>query len=172
MTWDRRRYDRPGGDGPGARSVEHLRETRLATTKRAPFLKFTRGRAYSRGDVMACAGATVRNPRNVAHRGIWDTGVVSPASAHDWVIFCNVGGPGRTGDYPNRWNGRNLHWFHKKGSHLEWPSVQKMLYGTAPIHVFWRFSYQDSTLFEYAGLATVLDVKNSSPVECVLQVRG
>lgn len=120
-------------------------------------LTFERGSKYTRPDVKEKAGLS-----RDAKGGIWDTGVVE--HEEEFVIFTNVGTEGRTGhNYGNRWEGNYLRWYHKGGSHLGWPSVQKLLEPGRRIHVFWRSS--NETPFEYAGTARAVEVADTSPVE-------
>lgn len=120
-------------------------------------MRFERDTRYARADVKATAGLS-----RSAKGGDWDTGIV----AHDgeFLIFANVGTTGRTGHaYGNRWEGEELRWFHKRGSHLGWNSVERLLAHNAIRHVFWRSDNADP--FTYAGLALALEVVDTSPVE-------
>ena len=120
-------------------------------------LTFESGRKYTRPDVRERAGL----PRD-AKGGHWDTGVVEHQS--EFIIFTNVGTEGRTGhSYGNSWEGSRLRWFHKRGSHLGWTSVQKLLEPTSSVHVFWRSL--NVAAFEYAGRATSVEVFDTSPVQ-------
>ena len=120
-------------------------------------LKFRRGTTYRRPDVKERAGL----PRD-AKGGNWDTGVVEHRG--EFIIFANVGTKGRTGhDYSNRWEGDRLRWYHKTGSHLGWPSVQRLLERGRRIHVFWRKS--NDAPFEYAGTAVGVETADTSPTE-------
>jgi len=120
-------------------------------------LTFERGAKYTRAEVKERAGV----PRGT-RGGVWDTGVVEHAG--QFVIFANVGTRGRTGhDYGNRWEGDCLRWYHKRGSHLGWPSVQKLLEPSASVHVFWRTS--NEAPFQYAGRGCVVELADTSPVE-------
>ena len=120
-------------------------------------LTFERGAKYTRPDVKEKAGL----PRN-AKGGNWDTGIVE--HENEFIIFANVGTEGRTGhDYGNRWEGSLFLWFHKGGSHLGWPSVQKLLESKCRIHVFWRTS--NAASFEYAGTGRAVEVVDISPVQ-------
>jgi 5-methylcytosine-specific restriction enzyme A len=120
-------------------------------------LSFERGSKYTRPDVKERAGLS-----RTAKGGNWDTGVVE----HDgeFLIFTNVGTEGRTGhNYGNHWEGANLRWYHKNGSHLAWESVQKLLEARDNVHVFWRSSNEDA--FEYAGKARAVEIADTTPVE-------
>ena len=120
-------------------------------------LKFRRGATYRRPDVKERAGL----PRD-AKGGNWDTGVVEHRD--EFLIFANVGTEGRTGhDYGNRWKEDRLLWYHKTGSHLGWPSVQRLLELGRHIHVFWRKS--NDAPFEYAGTGAAVETADTSPVE-------
>lgn len=120
-------------------------------------LTFERGAKYTRPDVKERAGL-----HRDAKGGPWDTGVVE--HENEFIIFTNVGTEGRTGhNYGNRWEGSRLLWFHKGGSHLGWPSVQKLVEPGCSVHVFWRTS--NAAPFEYAGTARAVKVADTSPVE-------
>lgn len=122
-------------------------------------LSFSRGESYSRADVKERAGLSRK-----AKGGPWDTGVVEHAG--EFLIFTNVGTEGRTGhSYGNRWEGANLRWYHKRGSHLGWPSVRRLLQPGCTVHIFWR-SLNDMP-FQYGGAATAREIVDSSPVEIV-----
>ena len=120
-------------------------------------LSFEPGSKYSRADVKQRAGLR----RNVKG-GPWDTGIVE----HDgeFLIFANVGTEGRTGhDYDNRWEGHLFRWYHKRGSHLSWPSVKRLLEDESIVHFSWPAS--NAAPFEYAGYAKAIEVIETSPVE-------
>jgi len=120
---------------------------------------FTPGRKYSRPDVKELAGL----PRGTKG-GVWDTGVVEHQG--EFLIFANVGIPGRTGhDYGNSWENGLLRWYHKAGSHRSWPSVSRLLEKEQTVHVFWRNSA--GPYFEYAGQAEAVKVSNTTPVEII-----
>ncbi len=117
---------------------------------------FTPGRKYSRSDVSNLLGL---GPK--AKGGIWVSGIRE--HKNEFFIFTNVGTSGTIGeDFGNRWEGRVLRWYHKKVSHLGWPSVQRLL-DAGRAHVFWRSSTRD--LFEYAGYGRKVQVGGTSPVE-------
>lgn len=127
-------------------------------------LTFERGAQYTRPDVKERAGL----PRD-AKGGNWDTGVVE--HKNEFLIFTNVGTEGRTGhNYENRWEGSCLRWYHKGGSHLGWPSVQKLLEPASRVHVFWRTS--NEAPFIYAGTARVSELADTSPVEILWSFEG
>jgi 5-methylcytosine-specific restriction enzyme A len=120
-------------------------------------LTFERRAKYTRPEVKARAGL----PRD-SKGGNWDTGVVE--HENEFIIFTNVGTQGRTGhNYGNRWEDTCLRWYHKGGSHLGWPSVQKLLEPDCGIHVFFRTS--NDAPFEYSGTARAIEVADTSPVE-------
>jgi 5-methylcytosine-specific restriction enzyme A len=120
-------------------------------------LTFERGVKYTRSKVKERAGL----PRT-AKGGNWDTGVVE--HENEFIIFTNVGTQGRTGhNYGNRWQGDSLRWYHKAGSHLGWPTVQRLLEPNRTVHVFWRIS--NEAPFDYAGTGTPVEVADTSPVE-------
>lgn len=127
-------------------------------------LRFERGAEYTRPDVKQRAGLS-----RGARGGNWDTGVVEHET--EFIIFANVGTRGRTGhDYGNRWEGNTLRWYHKGGSHLGWPSVEKLLLPKSSVHVFWRES--NDAPFKYAGLAVAVEIADTSPVEILWSFEG
>ena len=119
-------------------------------------LTFEPAMRYSRSDVSELLGMG-RNAKG----GIWVSGIIEHQG--EFIIFPNVGSAGSFGyDFGNRWEGGRLRWYHKKASHLGWPSVRRLL-EAGRAHVFWRFSNLD--LFEYAGNGTIAEVSGTSPVE-------
>lgn len=120
-------------------------------------MHFEVGKTYSRSDVKELAGL----PRDLKG-GNWDTGIVEHGD--EFIIFTNVGTEGRTGhDYDNRWEGPRLRWRHKTQSSLAWASVQRLLKSAPRIHIFWRAD--NTASFQYAGLASAVEVAPSEPVE-------
>lgn len=118
---------------------------------------FVPGQKYTRAEITDLVA-----PSPATKGGKWGTGILE----HDgeFYIFANVGAPGRTGhDYSNRWEGSRLRWCHKNGSHLGWPSIQRLLRPECDVHVFWREDNRAS--FEYAGRATPWTIENTTPVE-------
>lgn len=127
-------------------------------------MEFTPGTGYSRPDVKELAGIG-----RDAKGGDWDTGIVEHEG--EYVIFTNVGTGGRTGHrYGNRWEGQRLRWYHKNRSRLAWPSVARLLEPGRRVHVFFRVDNSDP--FTYAGLATAVEVADTSPVEVLWEFGG
>lgn len=94
--------------------------------------------------------------------GSWDTGYTR--FDDELYVFCNVGSAGRTGhDYNNHWDGPDLVWFAKSGTHVGQPLMARVIRGDLPIHVFWRADSKKPR-FRYAGLASILEVADSRPV--------
>ncbi len=119
-------------------------------------LSFKPGKKYSRTDVKELLGLA-RNAKG----GSWDAGIVE--NKGEFFIFTNVGTSGTTGHYcGNRWEEGLLRWYHKKTSHINWPSVRRLL-DAGRAHVFWRISNQAP--FEYAGYARKVKALATSPVE-------
>jgi 5-methylcytosine-specific restriction enzyme A len=110
---------------------------------------------YSRKDVLK--EVSLPDPAG----GNWYTGYAS--HGEDFFIFCNVGTTGRTGhDYQNRWEGEDLIWFAKNGSHVGQPAMQRLLDGSRDVYVFWRSDNEGP--FTFAGLARPTRVTTTSPV--------
>lgn len=119
---------------------------------------FEVGRNYTREAVADEIGL----PEDRRKGGVWATGYSRWRG--EVFIFCNVGTAGRTGhDYPNRWDGKVLEWSGKTGSNLNQPLIQEMLSGAVAVHLFWRG--KDRSPFTYAGLASPVGVRDTSPVE-------
>ncbi|MCY4574343.1 MAG: DUF3427 domain-containing protein [Gemmatimonadetes bacterium] len=119
--------------------------------------RFIPGKKYTRPEIQRMV---VRSA--AATGGKWNTGVLK----HDgeFFIFANVGTAGNTGhDYDNRWEGKRLRWYHQRRSHLALPRVRELLEQGRRIHVFWRTAKRSP--FEYAGEATPLEKKDTTPVE-------
>ena len=119
--------------------------------------RFVPGEKYSRPQIQQMV---VRSA--AAKGGKWDTGVLK----HDgeFFIFATVGVAASTDhDYDNRWEGKHLRWYHQKRSHLGWRSVKELLEPGRRIHVFWRKA--KGTPFRYAGQATPLETRDTTPVE-------
>ena len=118
---------------------------------------FSQGQRYTRADIRELAGQS-----RTGKGGKWDTGIFEHEG--ESFIFANVGTAGRTGhDYGNWWEDTRLRWSHRGGSHLGWRSVQELVRPGRSIHVFWR--EENTAPFDYAGLATPLEIANTTPVE-------
>ncbi|WP_324697765.1 DUF3427 domain-containing protein [Novosphingobium sp. RL4] len=123
--------------------------------------KFEVGRTYTRPEV-----AQAINMPEVRRKGNWHTGY--DKWEDEFLIFANVGTPGRTGhDYLNRWHGNHLIWYGKGWTTASQPEVQELLSGSLPVHLFWRG--KDRSPFTYAGLAIPVGVRSSTPVEITWQ---
>ena len=93
--------------------------------------------------------------------GNWSTGY--PQKDGVTFIFCNVGNAGQTGhDYDNRFDGPDLVWQGRTGSHKRHASVRRMIDPGAEVHVFWRSGGRDP--FTYAGLGKAIEVSDEIPV--------
>ena len=87
----------------------------------------------------------------------------------EFLIFANVGTQGRTGhDYDNQWDGSDLRWYHRNGSHIGWPSVKRLLSEESTVHLFWRSSNVEP--FEYAGNARAIEFHDTSPVQVLWSI--
>jgi len=118
--------------------------------------KFKVNAQYKRSEIKATVGL---DPYTKG--GSWDTGYVQHEGTD--FVFCIVGAAGRTGhDYDNYWDGDELVWRGKTGSHKGQPTVQRMTSGGAKVHVFWRADNRDP--FTYAGLGKAADVSDETPV--------
>jgi len=99
--------------------------------------------------------------------GSWDTGY--HREGDEWLLFPNVGIPGRTGhDYNNRWTTEGFHWYGRTGSWLTHDSIQSMLRPGVRVHLFTRTGQRDP--FVYDGLVVPIRTIDVVPVEIVWRV--
>lgn len=118
--------------------------------------RFEIGAAYKREEVIRLVGVLP-----VPKGGAWYTGAVSHEGAT--FIFCNVGVPGRTGhDYENYFDGADLCWSGKTGSHRTHPSIAQITRPNAEVHVFFRA--KSNSPFTYAGRGVAISVDDQTPV--------
>lgn len=119
---------------------------------------FTVGNKYTRREIKERVGL---DPN--ARGGAWDTGYVQHAGAD--FVFCHVGHAGRTGhDYRNYFDGDDLVWRGKTGSHKHQPTIRRMTASGAEVHIFWRANDRDP--FTYAGLGIASNAGSDDvPVE-------
>lgn len=111
---------------------------------------------YSRQDVAETIGM---NP--LPKGGSWFTGYSQYKGA--FFVFCGVNTSGRTGhNYGNHFDGEELIWSGKTGSHKDQTTIQAMISPGAEVHLFWR--EDDRSKFNYAGLAHPVSVSDSKPV--------
>lgn len=101
--------------------------------------------------------------------GNWATGY--PHKEGVTFIFANVGNAGQTGhDYDNYFDGPDLIWRGRTGSHKTQRSIERMTVSSAEVHVFWRTGGRD--LFTYAGLGEAIDVTDEIPVRVRWKLRA
>lgn len=94
-------------------------------------------------------------------RGNWDTGY--HIYNDNVFIFANIETAGRTGhNYFNHWSGDRLVWYCKNRSHIEQPTVQKLLNPSSRVYIFIRTNAR--LLFTFAGQATMISYSNTTPV--------
>ncbi|WP_071752210.1 DUF3427 domain-containing protein [Burkholderia ubonensis] len=118
--------------------------------------RFFIGDSYSRRDVARLVGLS-----DLPAGGHWLTGYLQHEGSY--FIFCGVGAPGRTGhDYDNYFDGDDLVWSGKTGSHRHQPMIASMTGAGAEVHVFWRKKDRDD--FSYAGLGRAVYVSDDVPV--------
>jgi hypothetical protein len=116
---------------------------------------FEVGRKYKREHVSQQAG----DGGDVS--GNWATGY--PQKEGVTFIFSNVGNPGQTGhDYDNYFDGPDLIWRGRTGSHRNQPSIQRMTTPGSEVHVFWRTGGRDQ--FTYGGMGKAVDITDEVPV--------
>jgi hypothetical protein len=116
---------------------------------------FEVGQKYKREQVSEQAGDGGET------QGNWATGY--PHKDGVTFIFSNVGNPGQTGhDYDNYFDGPDLIWRGRTGSHRLQASIRRMIAPGSEVHVFWRSGGRD--LFTYAGLGEALEVTDEVPV--------
>ena len=96
-----------------------------------------------------------------ARGGNWFTGYHKHNGA--WFVFCNVGKAGRTGhDYVNYFEGDDLLWEGKTGSHIGQPSILDITSGGVPVLIFFRLGNRDPFIF--AGSARATHVEDAQPI--------
>jgi len=118
--------------------------------------QFEMGKSYQRSQIRKQLGL---DPD--AKGGSWYTGYVQHNGAD--FIFCNVGIAGRTGhDYDNYFDGDDLVWRGKTGSHRGQPTIRRMTSPNSEVHIFWRGNDRDP--FTYAGLGKSVDASPDIPV--------
>ncbi len=116
---------------------------------------FTVGQKYKREHVSQQAG----DGGDIG--GNWATGY--PQKDGVTFIFSNVGNPGQTGhDYDNYFDGPDLIWRGRTGSHKNQPSIQRMTTTGSEVHVFWRTGGRDH--FTYGGMGKAVDITDEVPV--------
>lgn len=119
--------------------------------------KFTSGKEYSRKEIRAYLN--IANPENIG--GIWSTGYVQHEDS--FFIFANISSPGRTGhDYGNILDEDILYWYTKNKDNFYVPTVQKMVSGEYPVHIFTRFDSNNPKFF-YQGLGYMRDFEDGRP---------
>lgn len=112
---------------------------------------------YTRKDVRKLLGFS--EPEKIG--GIWSTGYVRHEK--EFFIFTNILSAGRTGhNYGNRIEGDILYWFTKENSTFNSPTIQKMVSGEFPVHIFIRED-SDDPKFEYMGLGIMVDYEEGKP---------
>jgi 5-methylcytosine-specific restriction protein A len=124
---------------------------------------FEAGQRYARKQVFEVIG--LQDPMG----GNWYTGYAS--HGEDFFIFCNVGTAGRTGhDYKNEWQGSDLVWYAKTGTHVRQETMQRMLDGKRDVYVFWRTD--NNAPFTFAGLSHPARVTTTTPVKVLWRFRS
>lgn len=121
---------------------------------------FNVGNDYTRKEIFEI----LEIPESSRTGGIWFTGYASYCG--EFYLFVNVMTAGRTGhNYEDRWlDERTLLWHGKTNSHINQPTIQKMLQRDSIVHVFTRDDSAD-VKFRYQGMAKPLHVRDTSPVE-------
>jgi len=118
---------------------------------------FSVGKKYTKQDIYSICDVPVER-----QKGNWNTGYTNYDG--DWFVFCGVGVPGRTGhDYDNHFEGDDLVWFGKTGSHIGQESVRSLLSPGGEIYIFYREADRDP--FTFAGIANAKTHRNSIPVQ-------
>lgn len=118
---------------------------------RKPKFIFEVDKAYERKEIIG----QVVGVDPIPEGGDWFTGYTTVGGAS--FVFCNIGSAGRTGhDYGNYWDGEELEWSGKAGSHASWPSIRAMIAPDAEVHIFYRNADRDP--FMYAGLGRALTI--------------
>ena len=111
---------------------------------------------YSKRDIYA----QLKVPADVQN---WNTGY------HEYkgmfYIFANIGVAGRTGhDYNNAWEKKDkLKWYGKTNSHLNQPSVKRLLDPATVVNIFTREN--DRAPFTYKGIGVATNIQDTSPIQ-------
>ena len=114
---------------------------------------------YSRKEIRKLLGYS--EPEKIG--GIWSTGYVRHED--EFFIFTNILSAGRTGhDYNNSIEGNILYWYAKKNTTFNSPTIQKMVSGEFPVHIFIRENSNDPE-FEYKGLGVMVDYNDKETTE-------
>lgn len=127
-------------------------------------MPFAVGSTYTRDDIYRM----MHVPEN-QRKGNWETGY--NRFENDLFIFANVGSAGRSGhDYSNQWIGDELAWEAKNGTTIKQPQIRWMLNPTGKVFLFTRT--HDRSPFIFEGLASAVEVRNTSPVFIRWRVSG
>lgn len=121
--------------------------------------KFVVGNQYSRADIYRVLEVPLSQ-----RRGNWETGYNQFEG--EYYVFVNVKTPGRTGhEYNDAWmsNG-SLLWHGKVNSHINQPSIKKMLDASTRCHFFTRDDNRN-VYFTYQGVGKVVEYNDVIPVE-------
>jgi 5-methylcytosine-specific restriction protein A len=119
--------------------------------------QFERGTLYTRKKIRSLLG--IENPNNIG--GIWSTGYVQYQD--EFYIFSTISDAGRTGhNYANRLDNGILYWYTKNRDNFYVPTIQKMVSGEYPVHIFTRYDSSDPN-FIYQGQGHMIDFENGKP---------
>ena len=125
----------------------------LSRRSSVPFIV---GKKYTREDIY-----NILNIPDNKRGGDWNSGYHK--EGEDWYIFANIGFSGSTGhEHNNYWNGQELVWRGKSGSHVNQNSIKSLLEPSGDIHIFTREKNREP--FTYQGIADYVDHQDTVPV--------
>ncbi|MFZ4847159.1 HNH endonuclease [Enterococcus casseliflavus] len=128
--------------------------------------KFSIDQSYTRKEIRTLLD--IENPQNIG--GIWSTGYISYKD--EFYIFATISNAGRTGhDYGNILDKRTLYWYTKRTDHFYVPTIQKMVSGKYPVHIFTRFDSNNPS-FVYQGTGCMVDFENGKPAFIAWSLNG
>lgn len=119
---------------------------------------FQVGQEYSRKDIYSILKVPISQ-----QEGNWNTGYTR--YNNQYFIFANIGIAGRSGqNHNNSFRKGMLEWSAKASSHLEQPTIKKMISSNYIVHIFTRDD-SSNTKFIYQGIGNAIKVEDSTPVK-------
>jgi hypothetical protein len=102
--------------------------------------------------------------------GAWFRGYERHGDA--FHVFATVRSRGGRAQAERRdhWEGALLCWSAKGRARIDDPSIQRLVGGTLPVHVFWRT--EDGAPFTYAGEGVVKEARDTVPATVVWECSG
>ena len=130
--------------------------------------KFVIGKKYTRKDIVEILHPDLKGKPVF---GQWITGYLFDKRAGAFLIFANVGVPGKTGhDYGDKWIKEGFEWYGRTGTKLQQPEIQKLISGDYPVHIFTR--KDNSAPFTYEGEGSAIRTEDVSPVKIIWRLNA